>query len=431
MAAEPGIKPGFYGWNNVAILFFIYFSAFGAVFYSFSVIFPAMIKDLGWSRADASIAHTSCIFMMGFLTPVLAVLIKKIGMKKTINLGLSVSFIALVLLSTVTKNIYVWFVLWGLLIPIGFAFAGYIPIMTMIMMWFSIKRATVLGIVLTAAAISGFLAQPGFAWLMGKYESWQIAWAVCAGFALCALIASFFLVGSPADVGQHPDGISPEEAAEAAKNTSGQAKTYRSPVDWPLKNVFRSPVIWFITIMNIGHVQGLMLVTSHGILHFTDQGFSTMQAASVLSIIILSAGAARFPVGWLADRIEPQKIAFCAMLSMFFGLIGLWQAPSLGLCTLAGVVYGFCYGSILVLGPLLSGNYFGPETFPKISGVLGPPLTIFTAVVPLFAGLIVEKFGSYNIAFAVVSIIILAGTIGVLFASPPKPDFIAEPVVDA
>ncbi|MBT3312113.1 MAG: MFS transporter [Desulfobacterales bacterium] len=430
MTAEPKTKPGFYGWVNVAILFFIYFSAFGGVFYSFSVIFPAMIKDLGWSRADASIAHTSCIFMMGLLTPVLAVLIKKIGMKKTIILGLSVSSIALVLLSTVTNNIYMWFVLWGLLIPIGFAFAGYIPIMTMIMMWFSVKRATVLGIVLTSSAISGFLAQPGFAWLMGKYESWQIAWAVCAGFTILALIASFFLVGSPSDVGQHPDGISPEEAAEAAKNTSGQTMTYRSPVDWPLKNVFKNPVIWFITIMNIGHIQGLMLVTSHGIMHFTDQGFSTMQAASVLSIIILSAGAARFPVGWLADRIEPQKIAFCAMFLMFFGLIGIWKAPSLGLCTAAGVVYGFCYGAVLVLGPLLSGNYFGPEAFPKISGVLGPPLTVFTAVVPVFAGFIVEKFGNYNIAFATVSAIILVGTICILFASPPKPDFIEETVAE-
>lgn len=430
MEADAKPEPGFYGWTNAALLFFIYFSAFGGVFYSFSVIFPAMIKDLGWSRAEASIAHTSCIFMMGFLTPVLAVLIRKIGIKRTIILGLSVSFITLVLLSTITKNIYIWFVLWGLFIPVGFAFAGYIPIMTMVMMWFSIKRATVLGIVLTASAISGFLAQPGFAWLMEKYGSWQIAWAVCACFALLALIASFFLIGSPSDVGQHPDGISPQEAMQAAKNNPCEQKTYRSAVDWPLKSVFKNPAIWLITIMNIGHAQGLMLVMSHGVLHFTDQGFSMMQAASVLSIIILSAGAARFPIGWLADRIEPQKIAFCAMVLMFFGIIGIWKAPSLGLCTFAGIVYGFCYGAVLVLSPLLSGNYFGPGAFPKISGVLAPFITIFTGAVPLLAGVIVEKYGSYNIAFAVVSTIILAGSISILFASPPKPNFIAEPVAN-
>ena len=62
-------KQPFYGWSNVVICFLCYFLVYGIVFYGFSVIFPAMVKAMGWKRGDASIAQTIRVLVMGLRLP--------------------------------------------------------------------------------------------------------------------------------------------------------------------------------------------------------------------------------------------------------------------------------------------------------------------------------------------------------------------------
>ena len=156
------------------------------------------------------------------LTPVIAVSIRKYGLKKTIIFGLVVTFVCLILLGTIITKLWMWIVLWGIAMPVGFAFSGFLPVMTCVMFWFNIRRATVLGIVLTGAAAAGFLAQPTFTWLMEKTNSWESAWLATAALTFVALVCAFFLVGTPQEIGQNPDGLTPEEAAEAAARAEQQ-----------------------------------------------------------------------------------------------------------------------------------------------------------------------------------------------------------------
>ena len=59
----------FYGWSNVGLLFVIYLSAMGMVFYGFSVIFPSMVQEMGWGRGEAAFAHTLRALLLGFTAP--------------------------------------------------------------------------------------------------------------------------------------------------------------------------------------------------------------------------------------------------------------------------------------------------------------------------------------------------------------------------
>ena len=104
-----------------------------------------------------------------------------------------------------------------------------------------------------------------------------------------ALVCSFFLVNKPEEIGQYPDGLSPDEVEADQDQTGGGVRTYRTAQTWEVKQVFWTPIIYFIAIAIIGHLMPLFLITSHGILHFTDMGFSQMQAASILSLIMGSA----------------------------------------------------------------------------------------------------------------------------------------------
>jgi MFS family permease len=423
---KTNIGNSFYGWKNVGLLFLILLCGFGLAFYSFSVIFPVMIKDLGWQRGQAGIALTLCMFLMGYMTPVLAFAISRFGVKRTLISGLAIMAGALILLGTITPRLWMWILLWGFMMPLGFAFGGIIAVQTTVMFWFNARRALALSIVTSGAALAGFISQPFFTWLMGWTESWQMAWLVVGGGAFIALILSFFVVGTPREIGQNPDGLDAEGAEKTASPSHGAARTYRSPINWPLREALKKPTLWLFILLIISHGQSSILIMSHGILHMTDLGYTSMQAASVLSLIILASGLAALPTGWLADRFEPRWLISSCLAGMLITFFILWKAPSLELLTAAGLIFGISFGAMMILLPTTIGNYFGPEAFPRINGFVVPLASTFMAIVPATAGFIADKTGSYDPVFAAINVMLIVGTICAVLLKPPKPAFYQE-----
>lgn len=412
--------PDFYGRKNAALLSVIYLIATGMVFYGFTVIFPAMIESLGWARDRASLAQSINALFWGLLTPLTAILINKFGSKKTITAGLVVLIAGLILLGTVTAKLWQWTLLWGVVVAAGVTMAGPLPIQTVVMYWFNIRRATVLGLVMTGAAMGGFLAQPVFTWLIGLSGSWRTGWLTAALFTVIALVISFFVRNSPGEMGQYPDGLSPVGTDTAAGIRNDKANTFRAPTSWTWKEAVKTRTLYLMMAFMITYSMPLMMVMTHGVLHFTDEGYSRMQAASVMSLILLGSGLIRLPVGWLADRVEPRWIIFAALVIMFAAVFGLWKAPALTVLMILGPAFGLAYGACLVLTPLIIGNYFSPESFPIIYGFMVPFLIMFEAAVPVAAGFNAEKSGNYDLSFAVLLVFIAMGAICAALCAPPR-----------
>jgi sugar phosphate permease len=169
--ADQQRSTSFFGWKNALLLFFIYGAVYGFVFYGFTVVFPEMIRAQGWSRGDAAIAHTLRAFSLGALAPLVAVAIGRAGAKRIMIAGLFLGVVVLGMLGTVTSQLWHWIVLWGILMPISFSFGGAIPIQTTLTHWFDVRRATALGIVLSAAAFGGFIAAPLYTLIMRERSS--------------------------------------------------------------------------------------------------------------------------------------------------------------------------------------------------------------------------------------------------------------------
>ena len=414
-------ETSFYGWKNAWVLFFIYMVSTGLVFYAFTVIFPVMLQSTGWNRGDASIAISVGMLAGGFLIPVAVVILNKIGSRKSIIIGLAILVIGLVLLATVTSRLWHWIVLWGILIPMAQCLCGLLPIQVNIMFWFNRKRAMALGLVMTGAPLGGVFAPPVYTWLMTVMGGWRMGWALSALVVLLGLILSFWVKSKPQDVGQFPDGISPGSAMlNEESGKTGSARTFRTQTIWTIRYVFKTPTIWFITGVNITQMMALLLVTNHGVLHLTDLGYSNMHAALILSLIILGSGSVRIPMGWVGDRIEPRWLILSALVLMLIGFIGIWKAPSLALLMVFGPIFGIAYGTLIVMMPTITGNYYGHEIFASINGFFAPLLTIIGAIVPTAAGYAVDKFGSYNEIFITLTALLVGGLICSGFLSPPK-----------
>ena len=148
-----------------------------------NVIFPEMVTRMNWSRGDASWGQTLHGLLYGVFVPLAAFSVNKWGARATILTGIVVLIIGCILLGTVTTSITVWIIIWGVVMSFGFAFGGVIPIQTTVAQWFDKQRATAIGLVMTAAGVGGFIAQPLFTWIMGAF--WRLANGLAFRLGVC------------------------------------------------------------------------------------------------------------------------------------------------------------------------------------------------------------------------------------------------------
>ena len=418
MAKEKNSKPGFYGWINGGLLFLIYFVTMGLVFYGFGVIFPAMIQATGWGRGEASLAQSLNVILTGLLAPVAAWMINRHGSRKTLLLGLIVGAAGLGFLGFSTIELLHWIMIWGVMMPFSFAFSGMLPIQATINFWFNVRRSTVMGLVMTGAAAGGFLAQPFFTWIMEKSDSWQTAWVTAWVFTLAVLVLCFWVRDKPEDLGQHADGLLPEEC-KTPESCEQAGRTYRTREIWRVKEVLRTRAVWFLLVLFLAQMMPVFMMTTHGVLHFIDQGYSKMNAALVLSSILFGSGLARVPMGWLGDRIEPRLIVLAVMVVRLLSFIGLWMSPNLTMLLLCGFSFGFSYGTTIVMIPIITANYYGPMAFASINGILAPIMIVFGAMVPVGAGYVADNTASYNLVFMTLLAVVGAAIVCTYFLRPP------------
>ncbi|MBV1930844.1 MAG: MFS transporter [Porticoccaceae bacterium] len=415
-----GTQQSFFGWKNAGLLFGVYMFAIGFVYYGFNVIFPEMVNDMGWKRGDASWAQTIHGLLYGVFVPLAAISTNKYGARITIITGIVVLVIGCILLATVTTSIATWIIIWGVVMSFGFTFGGVIPIQTTITHWFEHRRATAIGLVMSAAGVGGFIAQPLFTWIIQAFDSWQAGWLSAIAFAVTAIVLAAFIVNKPSDRGEHPDGIVHSE--ESKKEQHANSKIYKTLENWTLKEALRTPALWLLIVLFLGGVMPLYLLVVHGVLHLTDLKFESMEAASVLSFMLAGSACARFPVGWLGDRLEPRLIMFTLFTISVIALAIIWQAPNISLLVLAGAMFGAAYGGTLVMVPTMIANYFGAGSFASINGFVFPVQIVIASMVPVGSGYLADITGNYDLAFmGLIGFTALAAACTLITRPPVKP----------
>ncbi len=418
--AQSGESPRkFYGWTNVGLFFFIQFAASGFVYFAYSVVFPVMVETMDWNRGTASLAQSIALIALGLSYPLTGYLLSRLGVRQTLTIGLLVMLTGLVLLVSAVTEIWQWILIWGGVMGLSFALTGPICSQTAMISWFSIKRSTTIGIVMTGGALGGALAQPMLATAMDQFDSWRAAWLIAAAMVIIALIATQFVINRPQDIGQFPDGVDPGLAARSPLTRNLRPKTHRTGHDWTMKQIIRTPAIYLVLLISVGYFGSFFFLLNHGVLHLTDNGLSRLEAASIIGLAILGSGLARIPAGWLGDQFELRWTVFGFIALMAIALAGFWFGQDVVLLSVMGMLFGAGYGGLLVLGPVVTGNYYGERAFPIINSVLAPVMLPFAAAAPVGGGYIFEITGSYDLAFAIAIGLLGAGMVAAFFMKPP------------
>jgi MFS family permease len=416
-------KPRFYGWWLLFFLWIVYTIPIGFVFYGPPVLYPFMIEETGWSRGDIMVGYAAIMLLTGVASPLAAWMIGRLGVRVTIFVG-GVGVSAVNFAMALFGDSYWAYLTLCALLGLAVAPATFIPIQTVVIFWFDARRALALGLVLGGGAIGGFFApQIVNAAVLGAGGDWRIGWTITGVAALVAAVVAILAVRNrPSDLGQYPDGLPPDQAGTTVGATRA-ARTYRTTVKWKLADALRTPALWLLLLATVGTFSLWQVMVTQGPLHLQDRGFEPDTAAFFYSLAIGLSIAGRFSVAALGDIIEPRFIFAFAMLCILIGGVLFWfiSPDVMWAAYLYPLLGGFGMGAAYICEATMVGNYWGPEVFARIRGVIGPIAVLFEAGVPPLAGFLYDLQGTYLTIMIITGVGAILGIFAILLCTPPNP----------
>jgi sugar phosphate permease len=307
-ALERAMQPkSFYGWKLVVFFWLVIVLNFCFPTFGTSVVNSYMAKAMHLNRAQLGFAFTVFSLMAGLPGPLVAISIRRLGIRPTLVAGALLSSLGAFLMATRVNTVGQAVVVFGIIVGSGVALAGTIGPQVGVARWFHKKRGRAMSLLLTASGIGGFIAVPTLQRAIARDGGdWRAAWWLMSGMSLlAALIAAIFVRDSPAQMAQRPDGdpaaIVPElpEQRVVLENHG----VYKTTEDWTLSEAFRTPTIWLLIFTYLGFFMGFFIYIAHGVLHLEGLGYSPGQAAESISIVLISSMIGQTTVAVIGDRV--------------------------------------------------------------------------------------------------------------------------------
>jgi sugar phosphate permease len=422
MRAEPQ-RRRFYGWWLLLVLWIVYTIPIGFVFYGPPVLYPHMIEETGWSRGDMMLGYAATMLLTGLSSPLTAWMIGRLGSRVTLFIGGMVVAVATSLMGLLGHD-YRAYIALCVLIGFGAAPASFIPIQTVIVFWFNARRALAMGLVLGGGAIGGFFApQVINAAVLSAGADWRVGWLITGmAAAVAAVVAIVAVRNRPADLGQYPDGRPPDETAPDA-GAARAIRTHRTEFDWTLSEVVKTPALWLLLVATVGAFFLWQVIITQGPLHLQDRGFDPTMAAFLYSLAIGLSIVGRFTAAALGDVIELRFLFGFASLCILVGGILFWFASpdAMWVAYLYPPLAGFGMGAAYICEATIVGNYWGPEAFAKVRGLIGPIAVLFEAGAPPLAGFLYDVQGTYLTVLIISWLVAIVGIVAILLCRPPTP----------
>jgi MFS family permease len=420
--APVGMPERFYGWKLLAALWVILFINLAFPAYGLGVLDTYMASDLHLGRMTLGLTYAVYMSMTGIPAPLGAWCVHRFGIRNTLLGGNLLLVIGAVAMASLVASPAAIVLVAGAAVGTADAIGGPVPTQASVTRWFVRHRSFALAILLSGAAVGGFIAAPLLDRIVAHSRlGWRAGWWVIAilGVVACA-VSWLFVVERPQDLGQTPDGGNREPAA-GLRGAGGKphARVHVTAEDWSPFGALRSPTFWVLMAGALGFSAVLTLFLALGISHLEDLKHSSESAALALSVSVLCGLGANLGFGYLGDRIEPRLLwAGCSALDAI-GVFALLHAESDPAMFAAAALLGVAGSGCMVCMVTLLGNYFGPRAYPAVYGTASAIQSTLGAVAPILAGYWYDHHGSYAPVFVATGILCAAACIALALTSPP------------
>jgi MFS family permease len=389
----------FYGWWIVVASCSLLFLCGGTALYGFSAFFDPIYNEMGWSRAETSIAFSLKSVESGLVAPLLGFFVDRIGSRKSIFVGLLIMGVSLFLISRLSDltSFYTGF----FLLALGNTFASGIPEYTAIAAWFRKRRALALGILTAGMGASGILT-PVITSAIDTY-GWRETLVYMAPMVVAIGVPLSLLIRRrPESYGLLPDGEKVTAGkTDAASVNSAVAAADKKDDGLTIRQCLRTRTFWFLLMYSLFTSFASSAVQVHLMPHLVNVGISRDLAALAMTGYTVLSLIGRLGLSWLGDKYSKKKLLILSAVLQAIGVavLAFVNVPWMIIPFLAFYAPGF--GGPIPLLPAIQADFFGTKAFASVRGMMALGYTIPGIIAPWVAGLICDVTGSYTLAFLI------------------------------
>lgn len=359
-------------------------------------------QSFGWSRVQTMSGLSIALLIGAALAVPTGMLVDRYGPRVFGVAGVLSMTGAFALLGTASGGPANWYVLWAIL--------GIMSMPAQAMVWtravatrFDRSRGLALAVTMCGASLATGLFPLLGTWLI-QTQGWRhaLAWqgGVWAAIAFPFLFL-FFRTGHPqqASAAQPP-------VPESAGMT--------------LLEGFRSSIYVRLLVATFLTGTSVMALVVHFVPILSAFGTDSLRAAGIASLVGIAAIVGRLTTGVLLDRFRASMVGAVAfLLPMMSCVLLLAGGDRVPLQFLAAVLVGLTLGAEVDVLAYTTTKYFGLRNFGGLFGGQVTAVAIGSAIGPLVAAAIFDRYGSYTAFLGFVIVAMLASSAAL--ASLPRP----------
>jgi MFS family permease len=352
-----------------------------------------MQEELGWSRTALTGAYSLGLLVSALAAPLAGRWLDRHGPRGLMTLGSALGTVFLLVWASV-EDLWALYLVW---VGIGLAMAAtlYEPAFAVLAKWFERGRARALLLVTLAGGLASTIFLPLSAWLVGA-QGWRGALLTLAAILALLTILPHALVlrRRPADLGLLPDGIEPsnsyqKEAAHAPHELREEPKSV------PLGAALRGPAFWLLAAAFFLGTLSQAAVYVHLIPYLAERGYGLGSAATLTGLIGASQVLGRVVVTFLEGRLPRDAVTAGIFALQAVALVVLIQSRSpLGVVAFV-LPFGAASGAVTLARASAVADFYGPDHYGSIGGVVGMFVTGARTLAPVGAGVMSAALGGY------------------------------------
>lgn len=364
-------------WLGLGLLFLAQMMVIGITSYGFGLFVYPLSQAYGLSRADANSGLIFILIGMALWSPIIGKALDRHSPIIVLVTG-ALAFGAGAVAIAFSTSLVVSALAAVTLLAAGTAALGPLTASTLTARWFAPRTGKAIGIISVSASLGGFVMVPTLSMIMEALD-WRAALGI-AGAVVAVGIAMLTLLIVKNDQ-------TPSTAAQARRDT-------QKPASSPLK----SRSFWCLVI-----IVGSMMAISQAILstlipYAEDQGFSTTQASTLISVIAISSVAGKLTIGMLLEKINLRLLQLAVILCLAAFLAILFAKPGYAVLLASCLIGGIAVGGTLPLWIAFVAKIFGVAAVGSVMGLMTLVQMPFTLVALRFVGASYDMTGHYNMA---------------------------------
>jgi MFS family permease len=399
---------------------------------AFSLLFPPIIAEFGWDRAQ-----TAAAFSFGFIaataySPVIGILMDRFGPRLVIPLGAVVMSAGMILATFVTQPWHLHLTM-GVMVGGGTIFLSYMGHSLFLPYWFVRQRGLALGIAFAGVGVGSIFLFP---WLQRLIDQvgWREACWVMAILLLVTVLPPNILLQRrrPEDLGLAPDG---EKMTDPSRQTRLHADNVVdhawASVEWTLARALRTTRFWWYFAASVSFLYAWYAVQVHQTKYLNEIGFPPDVAAYALGLVGLTGSVGQIALGHLSDRVGREwvwTISAAGFALCYAILLVMHDYPTstlLYVMVAAQGLLGYGMASVSSAIPL---ELFQSKQYGRIAGTLSAAASLGAGLGPWVTGTLYDRTGSYASAFWLGIALSLVSIVCVWFAAPRKVRVVAGQV---